>query len=127
MVCLHLHALRHQPRKSHRLQQLKHIWEHQNIPTRHLVDISRDIPEFGAAQGISFYTVNNLLTEGASTYEVRTPTAFIRSITPGHPIEYLDNRQIRMRTNPSDLNQDGTPIHNMIFHYNSALARAIHI
>jgi hypothetical protein len=30
-----------------------------------------------------------------------------------------------MRTNPSDLNQDGTPIHNMIFHYNSAL-RAIH-
>jgi hypothetical protein len=30
-----------------------------------------------------------------------------------------------MRTNPSDLNQDGTPIHNIVFHYNSAL-RAIH-
>jgi hypothetical protein len=98
------------------------------------------IPEFGAAQGISFYTVNNLLTEGVSTYEVRNPTAFVRSITPGHPIKYLDNRQIRMRTNPSDLNQDGTPIHNMtpsdlnqdgtpihnmIFYYNSAL-RAIY-
>ncbi len=83
------------------------------------------IPEFGATQGISFYTVNNLLTEGMSTYEVRTPTALVRSATHGHPTEYLDNRQIRMRSNPSDLNQDGTPIHNMIFHYNSAL-RAIH-
>ena len=30
-----------------------------------------------------------------------------------------------MRTNPSDLNQDGSPIHNVVFHYNSAL-RAIY-
>ncbi len=83
------------------------------------------IPEFGSTQGMSFYTINNLLTEGLSTYAVRNPPPFARSLTPGHPIEYLDNRQIRMRTNPSDLNQDGTPIHNMIYHYNSAL-RAIH-
>ena len=30
-----------------------------------------------------------------------------------------------MRTNPSDLNGDGTPIHNVAFHYNTAL-RAIY-
>jgi hypothetical protein len=53
------------------------------------------IPEFGAAQGIAFYTINNLLTEGMSTYVVRNLTSFVRSITPGHPIEYLDNRQMR--------------------------------
>jgi hypothetical protein len=30
-----------------------------------------------------------------------------------------------VRTNPSDLNQDGSPIHNVVYHYNSAL-RAIY-
>ncbi len=30
-----------------------------------------------------------------------------------------------MRTNPSDLNQDGSPIHNVVFQYNTAL-RAIY-
>jgi hypothetical protein len=83
------------------------------------------IPDFGVAQGISFYTINNLLTPGMSTYAVKTPTAFVTSRIPGHSIEYLNHQQIRMRTNPSDLNQDGTPIHNIVFHYNSAL-RAIY-
>ncbi len=83
------------------------------------------IPEFGTTPGISFYTVNNLTTEGASTYTVKNPAALVRSPAPGHPIQYLDSRQIRMRTNPSDLNQDGTPIDNIVFHYNTAL-RAIH-
>jgi hypothetical protein len=76
------------------------------------------IPEFGATLGISFYTVNNLSTEGASTYTVKIPAALVRSPAPGHPIQYSDSRQIRMSTNPSDLNQDGTPIDNIVFHYN---------
>ncbi len=56
---------------------------------------------------------------------MKNPAALVRSLAPGHPIQYLDSRQIRIRTNPSDLNQDGTPIDNIVFHYNSAL-RAIH-
>ncbi len=36
----------------------------------------------------------------------------------------MDSQQIRTRTNPSDLNLDGTPIDNIVFHYNTAL-RAI--
>ncbi len=79
------------------------------------------IPEYGTTLGISFYTVNNLTTEGQSTYSVRIPTAFVRSPATGHPIHYMDSQQIRTRTNPSDLNQDGTPIDNIVFHYNTAL------
>ncbi len=55
------------------------------------------IPEFGATQGISFYTINNLLTEGMSTYAVKNPTAFVRSLTAGHSIEYLNHRRDRFR------------------------------
>jgi hypothetical protein len=83
------------------------------------------IPDFGTTPGMSFYTVNNLTTEGASTYTVKIPAASTRSPAPGHPIQYLDSRQIRMRTNSSDLNQDGTPIDNIVYHYSTAL-RAIH-
>ncbi len=60
-----------------------------------------------------------------STYAVRTSKAFVQSFVPGHSIEYPSERQIRMRTNPSDLNQDGSPIHNMVCHFYSAL-RAIY-
>ena len=84
------------------------------------------IPEYGIAQGINFYTINNLLTPGSSAYSVRTPKAIIKSLVPGHSIESMSEREIRMRTNPSDLNQDGSPIHNVVFHYNTAL-RAIHV
>jgi hypothetical protein len=83
------------------------------------------IPEFGIAQGMSFYTLNNLLTPGQSTYLVRTPKVINKSLVPGHSIEGMSDREIRMRTNPSDLNQDGSPIHNVVFHYNNAL-RAIY-
>jgi hypothetical protein len=79
------------------------------------------ISEFGVAQGISFYTINNLLRTGTTAYSVRTPKAINKSLVPGHSMEHMSDREIRMRTNPSDLNQDGTPIHNVVFHYNSAL------
>jgi hypothetical protein len=83
------------------------------------------IPEFGIAQGMSLYTLNHLVTPGLSTYTVRTPKKINRSLVPGHSIESMSDREIRMRTNPSDLNGDGTPIHNVAFHYNTAL-RAIY-
>ncbi len=83
------------------------------------------IPDFGVAQGISFYTINNLLTAGTTAYSVRTPKAINKSLVPGHSVESLSEREIRMRTNPTDLNQDGSPIHNVVYHYNSAL-RAIY-
>jgi hypothetical protein len=83
------------------------------------------IPEFGSAPGITFYTITNLLTPGLSTYTVRTPKAINKSLVPGHSIENMSEREIRMRTNPSDLNGDGSPIHNVVFHYNTAL-RAIY-
>ena len=83
------------------------------------------IPEFGIAQGMSLYTLNHLVTPGLSTYTVRTPKNINRSLVPGHSIESMSDREIRMRTNPSDLNGDGTPIHNVVFHYNTAL-RAIY-
>jgi hypothetical protein len=37
----------------------------------------------------------------------------------------MDIQQVRKRINPSDLNGDGTPISNIVFHYNTAL-RAIY-
>jgi hypothetical protein len=83
------------------------------------------IPEFGIARGMSLYTLNHLVTPGLSTYTVRTPKKINRSLVPGHSIESMSDREIRMRTNPSDLNGDGTPIHNVAFHYNTAL-RAIY-
>jgi hypothetical protein len=61
------------------------------------------IPEFRINLGIKFYTVNNLGTEGMSNYPVRNHPAFFRSITPGNPIQYLHNQQVKMRINPSDL------------------------
>jgi hypothetical protein len=84
------------------------------------------IPDFGVAQGISFYTINNLLTAGTSAYSVRTPKAIQKSLIPGYSIETLSERQIRMRTNPSDLNQDGSPIPNVVWHYNNSALRAIY-
>jgi hypothetical protein len=78
------------------------------------------IPEYGTTHGMSFYTVSNLTTEGQSTYTANIATVFVRSPATGH----MDSQQIRTRTNPSDLNQDGTPIDNVVFHYNTAL-RAI--
>ncbi len=79
------------------------------------------IPEFGIAQGITLHTINNLLQSGSSTYSVRTPKTIIKSLVPGHSIENMSEREIRMRTNPSDLNGDVSPIHNVVFHYNTAL------
>ncbi len=82
------------------------------------------IPEYGETHGMSFYTVSNLTTEGQSTYTVKIPTVFVRSPATGHPIHHMDNQQIRTRTNPSDLNQDGNSIDNIVSHYHTAL-RAI--
>jgi hypothetical protein len=89
------------------------------FPKNGLLPDQLSILDFGVAQGISLYAVDNL---GTSAYAVKAPKA---SFAQGHPIEYLSDRQIRMRKNPSDLNQDGSPIHNMVYHYNSAL-RAIY-
>jgi hypothetical protein len=83
------------------------------------------IPELGNATGVSFYTFSNLTTEGQTPYTVRIPTTFEKSPNTGLIILQMDSQQVRMRINPSDLNGDGTPINNIVFHYNAAL-RAIY-
>jgi hypothetical protein len=83
------------------------------------------IPEYGSANGVSFYTVNNLMTEGQSPYTVKITTPFERSPNTGLLVIQLDTQEIRKRVNPSDLNGDGTPISNIVFHYNTAI-RAIY-
>jgi hypothetical protein len=79
------------------------------------------IPENGSATGVSFYIVSNLTNEGQSPYTVRIPTLYEKSPNTGLIILQMDIQQIRKRINPSDLNGDGTPISNIVFHYNTAI------
>ena len=83
------------------------------------------IPELGSATDIAFYTVNNLTTENQTPYTVRIPTLYEVSPNTGLIILHMDIQEIRKRINPSDLNGDGTPISNIVFHYNTAI-KAIH-
>ncbi len=79
------------------------------------------IPEFGSATDVAFYTVNNLTKVDQTPYTVRIPTLYEVSPNTGLVILQMDIQQVRKRINPSDLNGDGTPISNIVFHYNTAI------
>ena len=83
------------------------------------------IPELGSATDVVFHTFDSLTTENQTPYTVRIPTLYEVSPNTGLIILHMDIQEIRKRINPSDLNGDGTPISNIVFHYNTAI-KAIH-
>jgi hypothetical protein len=84
------------------------------------------IPEFGVNEGVSFYTIKNLMAENCQ-YRVRNTQAFVTSSVPGQGqlLQHLEIQQIRIKAHPSDVGPDGQVTAEAVTNYRTA-QRAIH-
>ncbi len=92
-----------------------------NVNPKDWDDTQTVVPEFGERQGISFYTIPNLLTE-TCRYRVGTARAFVTSSVPGQAqlLQHLEIQQIKMRAHPKDIGPDGQVTAEAVANYRKA-------